>query len=162
MEVTMQDSIVMKLWRHDRGVLVNVKLDPSIEAFFRRWGGDIKEPVTYHGPIWTPVKPKIDPSLEVWNYNPTSDDEPPPYSLYRAGYPLIENGQANISFLRLVGAGTPDGVSFVCDMVVSRPELERTANKLIRASELFYQEYIQPVGLRLSVKTEELRKFDDN
>lgn len=148
------DAIIIKLYRSRVGVNVGIKVDPIVEEFFRKWGGGGQDDVRAVGAhrMWRGPDGQVTP-LRIWTFQ-NREEEDAGYTLFQPGGPLMtESNIVNMSFLRLVGASEPGGVEFTCDMVISRAELDRIAQRVRRASEMFYAEYIQPVGMRIRVTT---------
>lgn len=146
--------IDISLFRSRRGIKVSVKVDPEIEAFFQQWGGGIKERPSYQR-LWVPVQKDANPVL-VWSYEVTSEMHPRGYNLFHTGGALMdETGNVNLSILRIIGAG--EGVTFICESVMSTSELEAVALKLRKAAEQFYSEYVQPVHLNIFVGVRDVR-----
>lgn len=153
--------IATQLRRCHQGIRVDVRIVPEVEEFFQKWGGGFAENVSDHGRNWM----RIDggqPSLTAWSFRDLvqGDDEQPSFSLSHIGGPMLIRHQLpsgnyamipNLSFLRLCNASKGTGVSFVADTIMSRTELERLADKIKRASGQFYEEFIKPVHLQISV-----------
>ncbi len=111
-------------------------------------------------PVTTLVPPS--PSIQLWSIPPQASlrDQDGSYTLVAPGFPLtVDGGAVNLTLIRIVGASSPEGAEFLVDAVVSRSELERIASKLRRASEVFYAEYVQPVGTRISLSTQPIQKL---
>lgn len=161
MEVTTtntEDMISAYLRRTKEGLRVDVKVHPDVEAFFRRYSHDQHEAVRVFGKQWTPLPPKAEGSapeaLRVWtiDWPQGKDDYLNPGSLHQAGgTPRLENGRANVSYLRLVGASRPEGVSFIWNAMLGDEELKRIAQQLHRAQERFYQEFVKPTEIEITV-----------
>jgi hypothetical protein len=75
------------------------------------------------------------------------------YSIGRSISALGERGQ-NISFLRLVGVSSPNGVSFLYENVVSRSGLDQMAERIRVATGTFYDQYVKPTGAHIMVTTD--------
>ena len=145
---------------HADGVKVSVKVAPHVEAFFQKWGGGGQERPTA-GRLWKPIPARSaddPPSLPimVWSFIGLNRDNER-YTLGLSGGPLIVDDVINLSCLRLVGASGDAGVDFICDMVISKTELKRIADRFLAASEQFYGEYLQSVGMRISLSVDEVR-----
>ena len=111
-----------------------------------------------HGRLWKSLHDEE--RLAVWNFDHARLNDQT-YSLTHTGSAFFtENGLVNLSFLRLIGAGDA-GVSFICESVVGRSELERISQKLTRASEQFYAEYIQPVHIGIFVSVQDYTKVPE-
>jgi hypothetical protein len=149
-------AIKINLKRHKRGVRVHVKVTPDVEEFFRHWGGDNTEGPSY-GRLW---KSLVDgEKLTLWSFDAPMRSDGATYSLAHTGHSFYtDQGHINLSMLRLVGAS--DGRSFIVESVMSRPELERIAARINKASEQFYMDYIQPVNLEIYVGVRDRARED--
>ena len=149
--VTQNRAVDIRLRRNNQGVKVMVRVVPEVEEFFKRWGGGIAEAPTF-GRLW---KGLPDEKLLVWSYDGGRMADGQQYSLSHTGGSFFtENGHVNLSFLRLIGAS--DGREFMLDTVMSKPELDRIGARLVRASEQFYVDFIQPVDLNIYVAVRDL------
>jgi hypothetical protein len=136
---TLEDGksvIAIFMARKRTGLEVNVKIAQDIEEFFKHWGGGGKQPTILSGRRWKGN------NLEVWDMlGYDEEEEDSKYTIHRIGQELILDGsRVNISFLRLVGASSVTGVTFVVDDVISRPGLERLSRKVTLACTKFYEE----------------------
>lgn len=144
------DVISVYIRRTKDGLEVSFKVDPSIEEFFRRWGGGRVEDVrAIGGRLWKSEQP-----LSIWYTNNVNSRA---YVLNQPGTPLFDDdsGSVNISFIQMVGAS--EGRKFVCDMVVSRNELERLRTQISTGLGTFYNDYIKPAHMQVVVATEPVR-----
>jgi hypothetical protein len=137
-------AVQCNLQRHKAGVKVRIKVIPEVEEFFKQWGGGIEQ-APLHGRLWSAVDGK---PLKLWSFETEADG---PFSLHKAGTKLIDNYDGpeiiNISFLRLVGASEGNGREFIVECVMSTEEMEKIANKIVKAGEHFYLNYIRPVNI---------------
>lgn len=152
------DAIRLYIKRTDDGVQMDVQTEPRVEEFFKKWGGGGKI-APDQGRYWRRVKGNTDPIL-VWSYAPArrnlQEDEEERYTLELAGRELItDRNVVNLSFLRLVGVS--EGTSINFDMVLSRQELNNISQRILRAADQFYQDYIRTVGMRIVVSIQEER-----
>ena len=151
------EAVNIFIKRTEEGVNLTVKAEPRIEEFFKKWGGGAKM-APEQGRLWR--RSKADPTpIQVWSYahnqgrEYTEDDR---YTVDSTGRELIIDGSiVNLSFLRLVGI--TEGVSINFDMIMSKQELVNVSQRLLRATDQFYQEYIQTVGMRILVSVQEER-----
>lgn len=151
-----EDSRVINviLRRVKEGVRVDVRVAPSVEEFFRHWGGGSQSAVTLQGRMWRPVSADASAALRSWNVM-SIDIEDGGFDLFAVGQDIHHSTErgTNISFLRLVGAGTPEGASFIVDTVVSREGLEKLAERIRRACGRFYEQFIKPANFHIAVET---------
>lgn len=146
-------AIDLYLERHKSGIKVELKVLPEIEEFFKYWGGGMPEGLS-HGRLWHTLGTDPTIPLQVWTFQHplTHLDNKADYTIYPTGAGFWVEDRLNISFLRLIGAST--GCSFLWDAVMSRTELDKLSNKLLRAAESFYIEYIQKVRVNIFVGIE--------
>ena len=146
--------IDISLQRHKRGVKVTVRITPEVEEFFKRWGGGVVE--APHHRLWKTLN-DTDEKLALWSFETALQGEDMNYSLFHTGSGFYtEHGTVNLSFIRLVGA--VEGREFICDTVMSRGELDKIANRLRKAAEHFYSEFIQPVHMNIFVGVRDLQR----
>lgn len=143
------------LKRVREGVRVDVKVVDEVEEFFRYWGHDQPMQVASAGRAWKPIGST---PLVAWVVPQLDDRIITHLDLYNLGRPLQtpagSGASQNISFLRLVGASKGDGVSFLYEDVVSRAGLELMAQNIRNATSQFYDQYIRPAHLSISVTTD--------
>lgn len=161
MEVTTsatEDVISAYLRRTKDGLRVDVKVHPDVEHYFNNLSHGQHENVRAYGKNWAPID-KVDGSqgeaLRVWVFNwpQGHEDFLNPGTMHQpGGTPRLENGRVNISFLRLVGASRPEGVSFIWNAMLGDEELRRLASQFHRAQERFYTEFVKPTEVEIAVE----------
>lgn len=138
------------------GLRVKVMVADEIEEFFKRWGGGAQTGMEF-GRLWKPRNPAD--RLTLWTYSrppTTGHEQRDDFSLIHSGGPLItEDGEPNLSMLRIVGASK--GVDFLYDSVMGTTEMEAVAGRMRKACERFYLEYIQSVHMRVLVSVDDVR-----
>jgi hypothetical protein len=146
------------LKRTKHGVMVDVIVAPEVEEFFQYWGTGKAAGVGLNGRAWKhfpPVKEgEVAPELMAWQINGLRDDVTGAYDIYSVGRSLTnlsERGQ-NISFIRLVGASK--GVKFLYEDVVSWDGLNTMAERIRTATGRFYDQFIRPAHLQITVTTD--------
>jgi hypothetical protein len=138
------------LRRTKDGVRVDVKVHPDVEAFFRKWSGGGQDDVRANGRTWKNAE--AGKRLLAWSFNNQDVIEQlRPISLHALGQPINSRELTNISYIRLCGASEGDGVSFLCDVVMGRNDLDRLGERLKRAQEDFYRELIQPMDVEIQL-----------
>ena len=157
-DITSQETsvIAVGLRRTKEGIRVDVKVDPSVEAFFQHWGGDLRVDVGQLGRMWLPLQGRNAP-LQVWHVMPSiGAGDGGGFDLFQVGQPLSSSlglGGTNISFLRLVGASSAEGAAFVIADVISRDGLSQLAEGLRRAAGRFYEQFLKPAAVQVDVYT---------
>jgi hypothetical protein len=145
MQITLHRSAI--------GLSVHVKTHPAIEDFMRSLGDGLVKPVEIYGKSWISM-PGSERSLEIYNM-----DRSLPYDMYRldiAGRPMEQEGQLNMSFLRLAGTSEGNGVTFGVKGVYSLESLRNLRDKISASARQLYIEYLRPVDLTVTVSTQEM------
>lgn len=164
------------LRRTKDGVRVNIKADPEVEDYIRNLSSGIVEGVRVFGRDW--IQPPQPPTASVpmlnsdgsvtqgppiqaehlrvytfpWGENQDELIHPCSFNLSFAGRPLrLPNGRANLNFLRLVGISRPEGVTFIWNALLSLTELERLHDQVSRGQDRFYNEYLRPADMKISL-----------
>ena len=146
------------LKRHLDGLRVTVKTTPDVEEFFRELCGGVPEAVRNYGRNWTPLGPE---PLTCWSPNarPIYVPENEPFVLDKVGASLTGKDitgpygeRINLSFLRLVGVSSPEGVTFTVQTVLSKEELVGKLSKTLQtACKNFYEGFIAPAEVSITV-----------
>ena len=137
----------MGLRRTDDGIDIHVTASPKIEAFFKRWSGGLQEDSRTYGRMWTSKDP-----LKLWSF-PRDGTIRDIYTLWYPCGPLEEDGQLNMTFLRMVGISEPGGIRYTCEQVASTESLEKVCFQMKRAGRRFYSEFIEPVHMQVNITT---------
>lgn len=150
------NAIEFNLRLHKHGVRIQTKVWPEVEEFFQHWSGGMQARPEA-GRLWKPIGPQ---PITLWSLNipNLAPNAQRPFTLIHTGIGFVEPGHGwpNISFIRLVGASQPDGVSVIVEAVMGRAELARVAQQLSDAANMFYAEYLQPVNYRAYVGVERI------
>lgn len=170
-----ESCISMILRRNMGGLTLSVKTHPNVEEFFknnsasdhydvraagRHWSGLDKEAPLYAYQIVDPIPiiqldtqrrvrfDKLGTQL-ILVTNAGDRDQPLPTGL-NARFCDI-----NMSFLRLVGIGQGDGVTFNIRGVFSDRSIESLRDDIADAGKKFYQTYMKPINMNVSIITQE-------
>lgn len=152
---------LIKLRRGRDGIHLNIRVSPDVEGFFRKWSGEIHDPVYTFGRMWSGE------NLRVWGFRPPNENgmeniNPNPYTLGFVGGGLTtEEGTINLSFLRLVGASEGEGISLNLDTVMSFSALDRITQRMTHAIRSFYIDYLQPAEFESILESKTRRKVGD-
>lgn len=148
----------MSITRGKEGLVVYVKVDPRIESFMASLGAGQKELAETYGAEWYPIGEK---PLEV-------------YSLFRdikqsGNYTISVPGSSftfrdkktgdekiNLAFLRLVGIGSPEGVTFGMAGPFSRDYIRDIQTSVPKQVKSLIQEYVLPVNINLRISSQEV------
>jgi hypothetical protein len=148
----------MSITRGKNGLIIYTKTDPRIEDFFQSLGQGQKEPPEAFGPDWY----AINKPLHVHGYYKALPTMPIEYSVNMPGGPFTIRDKnrpievVNISFLRLIGIGSPEGVSFGVVGPFSRDYIRETQGKILRQVRNLVQEYVLPVNINLRISSQEV------
>lgn len=159
-----QPAVVMKggeCWleismeRKLKGLEIWVRVDPRVEEFVKTLGeGDEgTEVLETYGKSWVsgdPNKP-----IKVTRLNREINNAN--YNLDSVGTSLVQSRSGpNISFLRFVGVGTPEGVKFIITGPVSRDYIRSIRENVLVAARQLFRDYIAPVHINLRITSTEL------
>ena len=136
--------------RSSKGLELNVRLHEAVEEFFRASAGEEIVPVDLFGRKWlSPEK------LQVYDLPESMKDavaisDKAYYRLDRPGTDLIgvnSTGQRyiNMSFVRLVGASSEDGVTFHISGVFEKDDVISLAGAITEAGNIICKKYIYPM-----------------
>lgn len=164
-------QILVTLARSYSGLVINVKVNPEVEEFVKGMGlGDFSDTRNF-GRVWAPY-PKTEEDLNV--YNLSSDpgmmmcDDGTFFCLNIPGAPLSSMRQVpalggasrsvlNMSFLRLVGIGQENGVSFLVKDIYTTEFLIDLRTKIGMASKTFYTRYMKPKTMSVLISSQDFR-----
>lgn len=147
------DVISIFMRRTKEGIQLDVRTTPEVEEFFQRWGGKrLEDARAIGGRLW---RTEGNQPLMVWLTNGAVNSRA--YLLNAPGTPLIseDDGETpNISFLQIEGVS--QGKTFVCDMVMSRQEMDRMRGRIANACAAFYNDYIKPANMQVVVSAKQV------
>jgi hypothetical protein len=144
------------LGRNANGLTVYVRTDPAVEAFMKNLGNGKTDNVTAYSDTWASLDGSALLSYRVEkNFSPEGK-----FTLLNVGEPLrigdTKTGKVNISFLRLVGIGSPSGVQFGITGPVSRQYVSDLKSSLVLSVKELIREYIAPIHIVLRVTSQEV------
>lgn len=155
-------KIKISLKRVRAGLQVHVQGSSNVEdtirdlsVQFRPPGEPETVPIKHYGVDWL-----APPGKELTAYaGDFSRITSPTFTLVGLGanQMITEDGQANLSFLRLIGMSSPEGVSFTVRGLFLRHTVERIMNSLSKAAKEFYEEVLKPLSYSVVVITKEER-----
>lgn len=161
------ESILMvSLQRSHGGVKVTVKASASVENLMREWAGGETTFVENYGLHW---KTEDDQNrLKVYSILDrlgTVRIESGYFTLSGVGDVLFSEESAsglcggclNMGFLRLVGISAPAGVTFTIKGAFSLEFLKKIQGLIKEAGKKFYQDYLCPIDLTVSVVTQQTK-----
>lgn len=136
--------------RCSSGLELNVRLHEAVEEFFRASAGDEIIPIDLFGRKWLTSE-----KLQVYDLpEPMSAavtiNEKTYYRLDKPGSDLVTTNSLghrciNMSFVRLVGASSEDGVTFRVSGVFEKDDVIALAGAITEAGNLICKKYIYPM-----------------
>lgn len=144
------------------GVNFSVKAAPAVEALFKSWGdGGSRRVHEYVRDGWLPVGGA---RLNVYNLakpaGVSMGDDGEPFCIDNPGYPILgqhpTSGQDNVlnmSFLRLEGISTDQGISFSIKGVYTLEMMKKIVDRIRFASRRIYNSYLKQADFNLQVFT---------
>lgn len=159
LEIKKGETILqLGLNRSAKGLIISCKAHPTIEEFFRSFGGELQQ-VSAHGRYWAPVNNPLPP---VYAIGDRGILKPLPfegghYSLMSVGGPIsgADVEITNISFLRLQGISEGSGVTFAVKGVFTREAVRALRDQLNGAIRRFYLDFLKPMDITLTLSTTE-------
>ena len=150
------------------GLSVTVKADPMVEDLIRSMGSGEYVDAKTIGRYWVPLTQET--VLNVYMVGGLSgllQAKHGPYRFDKVAGPLTERmvvnmatGQVdivpNLSFLRLVGIGEQEGVTFGVKGVHTEDAIMEMHSKIKLALKDFCQAYMKPISLNMMMVTQEL------
>lgn len=155
------------------GLIISARAHSRVESFFE----ELAPPETPTGDArvggrnWHPVGSST--TLRAYQFLPDGGLDrafPLPeggrtrlaYRLNRLGQPLLELDPSsgmevvNLSFLRLVGISSAEGVTFSTRGVYGESSIRKLAEAIREASKSFYINFLKPIGVMVMVSTQDL------
>jgi hypothetical protein len=142
--------------RNDLGMRMHVKARPELETFMQQLSGGQKCPTNSYSEAWTSQNAKelevylIDKPLGAGNYTLE----------HVCGDPVVQNrvprtgateDKINLSFLKLVGISSDEGLTFGISGIFSADVCNRLKLELNGALRQFLTDYVVPVNINLQV-----------
>lgn len=148
--------ITMRLRRSTQGIIVFVKAHEAFERYFKSLSGE-SSPVSNYHREWTPLTPKG--PLQVWDMTAHTGIIQGSGIRYRIdvpGYQLMMDSEViNMSFLRLVGVSSPEGISFEVKGAFTRKYIQNLVRLLMNAGKWLYIDFLKPVDIMVTVNAQE-------
>lgn len=139
--------------RTSKGMAIWARTLPQVEEFIIALNevGDPPIPIDSYSRGWTPgtVNPLMVRMI-------TRDIDCNYYSLNQVGGQLNSRNSPNLSFLRIVGVGTPEGVRFCIGGPVSKGHITSVKEAVLNASRQLFRDYIVPVHINLRITSTEI------
>lgn len=131
-----------------------LKALPEIEQFFKGLSGDRKELVEAFDREWFSFEKQ--PIHIYW-----LEKDPgglATYTTIRPGSALISprDGKFNLSFLRIAGISSPEGVRFGVNGPCSKPFVKDISDLILKETNKFLYDFIVPVQINLRITSTEV------
>jgi hypothetical protein len=132
------------------GTEVYIKTVPEVEAFIKSFGNGEYDNIDAYGRSWLPVGNSV---LNVYRLN---KDITGIFTINRVSEDFGDSpkdGRTNLSFLRLVGIGSPEGVRFIIVGPASKKYLRLLASEMTEAVKKLITDYVVPVHINLRISS---------
>jgi hypothetical protein len=145
----------LSIERGPKGLILFVRAMPEVENFIKSLCDGGVDPVEMYSREWFSVdvaKPVYIHRLE--RDIPTASSS---YTIAHPGEPLrSKEGKYNISFLRIVGIGSPEGVTFGVAGPFSKEFIRIFMEGACKEVRTLISEYIVPVHINLRISSQEI------
>lgn len=142
----------LSIVRTSKAMDVWVQVDPKVEDFFKSLTGETPHKLEEfgRGGRWSGNDLKV--------YRIEEDMNGIEYSVNAIGQSLHtgRGNPINLSFLRLVGASKPEGVTFSVTGPVNREAVRELSQRILTGCRSLFKEYIVPVKINLRITSTEL------
>lgn len=143
------------------GIVLTIKADPELETYMQALSKDRRMEVAAFGDMW--YNCGSDEALEVYTIDEQLNSRI--YSFTNVALPLLitQNNDGrlrlntepdeivNLSFLKLVGIGKPEGITLGVAGAYSRQYVQSLQKKLPEATDAFLRDHLVPVTINLSI-----------
>jgi hypothetical protein len=152
--------------RNRIGLVLRIKARPEVEQYMSALAKGNYSPVDAHGDGWYNCNPKGNP-LEVYDTEVAIDAANKSYTLSAVSQALIttpedrqgrlniaaghRDAQINLSFLKLVGISSEEGVTVGLAGAYSADYVNKVRNLLGPTVRQFLQDYLVPITINLSI-----------
>lgn len=140
--------------RGPKGLEVYVKTDPRIEDFIKSLGSGKKDSVEVYGRSWFSLTSgveleihRLDQQLQVSTYSLDAVAE---------SFKTSRDNRVNLSFLRIVGIGDPQGIRFGIAGPFSKSYVRELMGDVVTETRSLIRDYIVPVHLNLRITSTEI------
>lgn len=140
--------------RGPKGLEVYVKTDPRVEDFIKALGSGKKDTIDVYGRSWFSLTQGKDLEIHQLERNVQSGT----YTLDAVTEPFnsARDGRTNLSFLRIVGIGDPQGIRFGITGPFSKSHVRELMGDVINETRSLIRDYIVPVHINLRISSQEI------
>lgn len=139
--------------RGPRGLEVFAKTDSRIEDFIKTLGSGKKDTVEVYGRSWYGLGPT---DLEIHTIDRNIPNDRYTLEAVAEGWKSNRDDRTNLSFLRIVGIGSPEGIRFGVAGPFSRSFVKTVMADVIAETRNLIRDYIVPVHINLRISSTEL------
>lgn len=158
-EMTVSRGLISHPKKANIGLTYHVRVDPRIEAFVRQLGQGENIDVFNYANDWTPISPA---NMSIYSFPQASDAAMRAQGftmLFPGGLPTLAAkaiglretvpGEefVNMSFLRIVGISSPEGVTFGINSAHSTPYVRKLLSDITNHMKVIIRDYISPLKL---------------
>lgn len=139
--------------RGPKGLEIYAKADPRVEDFVKALGSGKTDGIEVYGRSWYPLAGK-DLFIHQLERNLTSSE----YTLdaVSESFKSQRDGRVNLSFLRIVGIGDPQGIRFGLTGPFSKTHVREMLTNVIGETRSLIRDYIVPIHINLRITSQEI------
>lgn len=139
--------------RHSRGLEIFVRTVPEIESFIKSLGSGKVDPSEAYGREWFPIGAQV---LMI-NRTDSKDVVGPGWTISRVAEPFSnpKENKVNLSFLKIVGVGSPEGVRFGANGPFAKDYVRDLSQSIVRETSNLIKSYIVPLHINLRISSQE-------
>ena len=148
----------LSIERGKGGLELFVRADPRIEEFMTSLSGGKKDGIDLYGKSWFPVGGKEIQVYRLETELPNLEETPRNYVLSHPAEDLEfpRNDQVNLSFLRFVGIGSPEGIRFGITGPFSKEYVRKLSSTILTEVRNLVKEFIVPIHINLRISSQEV------
>ena len=148
----------LSIERGKGGLELFVRADPRIEEFMVSLSAGKNDIIDIYGKSWFPIGERDIKVYRVETELSSLDDAPKRYLICRPAENLEfpRNDQVNLSFLRFVGIGSPEGVRFGIAGPFSKEYVRKLSSTILTEVRNLVKEFIVPININLRISSQEI------
>jgi hypothetical protein len=140
--------------RGPKGLVLYVKTAPQVEEFVKGLGNGGKDGVDAYGRGWS-AAPGGEP-LEIHRIDKDLQNMSYTLNFPTIGFREEKMGRVNLSFLRIVGVGSPTGAKFMMNGPFSKQFVKENLAAATQEARSLIRDYIVPIHINLRISSQEL------
>lgn len=139
--------------RCSKGLALHVKADPRIEDFIKSLGSGKKDTIDVYGRSWFSLTGE---DLEIHQIEHNVQAGTYTLDAVTESFRCTRDGRVNLSLLRIVGIGDPQGIRFGLTGPFSKPYVKESLQSVIAETRNLILDYIAPIHLNLRITSTEV------